>query len=255
MDNVGFIGGGRIVRIFLQAWKNTKTMPSNISIFEPDAKVSGELKKSFENVKLASDIAQAAIADIVFIALHPPVINEKLDVIAQHVNPDSIVMSLAPKVDMEKILAALPGNKVVRMIPNATSFINKGFNPLSFSTALSEVEKNALLELMKPLGNSVEVPESDLEGYAIISAMLPTYFWPQWNTIIELGDEMGIEKEAARRSVKETLHASIELMFDSNLDYQEISDLIPVKPLSKVETEINENIKEQLLGLYHKIKP
>jgi len=255
MDSIGFLGGGRIVRIFLQAWKNSKSMPSNISIFETDSKVAEDLKKSFENINIVSGFANAVAADIVFIALHPPVIKEKLVEIAEHLKSDAIVISLAPKIDIDKMIVKLPGNKVVRMIPNATSYINRGFNPICFSKEFKEVEKNKVLELLKPLGDTIEVPESELEGYAIISAMLPTYFWPQWKTMIELGEEMGIETQDARTSIKETLLASIELMFDSDLNYESMSDLIPVKPLVKVEDQINQSITEQLLSLYQKIKP
>jgi pyrroline-5-carboxylate reductase len=255
MKNIGFIGGGRIVRIFLQGWKNANTMPSNISVFEPDSIVAKDLKKSFENINLVSELANAAAADIVFLALHPPVIKEKFIEISEIVNSDSIVISLAPKIDMAKMIEVLPGKKVLRMIPNATSYVNKGFNPLCFSKDVSIEEKENILSMMKPLGETVEVPEKDLEGYAIISAMLPTYFWPQWKTLVELGEKMGLEPEAARESIKETLHASVDLMLDSGFDYEFVSDLIPLKPLAKVEDEINQIIAEQLFALYQKIKP
>ncbi len=255
MKTIGFIGGGRVVRIFLQAWKNANFAPEQVTVYETNTDVAKALKNSFEHVDIASDLKSAASAEVVVIALHPPAIKEHLQTIAEAVSPDTIVVSLAPKVDIPKMQAVLPGKKVVRIIPNATSFINKGFNPLSFAPDLSTAEKDEVLRFMQPLGQAVEVHESELEGYAIISAMLPTYFWTQWKTMLQLAGEMNIKEDAARKSVRDTLHAAIDLMFDSNLDYEEMSDLIPVKPLAKVETEINEKIKEQLMGLYQKIKP
>jgi pyrroline-5-carboxylate reductase len=255
MDNIGFIGGGRIVKIFLQAWKNVKAMPSNISILEKDSEIGHDLKNSFGNISLVSELSDLSSCNVLFIALHPPVIKEMLEEIAKIVDEDAIIISLAPKIDIAKMRSVLGSEKIVRMIPNATSYINKGFNPLCFSSGISSSERNEFLKVMKPLGDNVEVLESDLEGYAIISAMLPTYFWPQWKTILEMSKEMGIDEAEAKKSVQDTLHAAIDLMFASNLDYETMSDLIPVKPLANVEKQINESITEQLLSLYQKIKP
>ena len=72
--------------------------------------------------------------------------------------------------------SVIPSKKLVRMIPNATSYICKGYNPVSFYKSILPEEKVYLLDLLKALGKTFEVDEIKLEGYAIISAMLPTYF-------------------------------------------------------------------------------
>jgi pyrroline-5-carboxylate reductase len=81
------------------------------------------------------------------------------------VRKDSVVVSLAPKVTISAITQALGGfSRIVRMIPNAPSIINQGYNPVCFSMEFSEPERETLGKLFRLLGHAPEVPESHLGG-------------------------------------------------------------------------------------------
>ena len=148
----------------------------------------------------------------------------------------------------------LASKNIARMIPNATSYINEGFNPICFSPEFSLPEKQSLNELLMLLGKTFEVEESKLEAYAIISAMLPTYFWFQWKEMQTIGLQMGLEEVESKNAVQETLLAAINLFYNSKLSPEEVIDLIPVKPIGENEAEINVIYETKLLGLYEKIK-
>lgn len=94
-----------------------------------------------------------------------------------------------------------------------------------------------------------------LESYAVVSAMLPTYFWFQWKKMIDIGVETGMTEHESKEAVRQTLLSSIHLMFDSGLGYEQVTDLIPVKPIGDHEEEINQLLEKKLLSLYMKIKP
>jgi pyrroline-5-carboxylate reductase len=145
--------------------------------------------------------------------------------------------------------------KIARLIPNATSFINEGYNPVCFSSDFSGSEKKQLLELLKLMGNTFEVSEEKLESYAIMSAMLPTYFWFQWKELAEIGKKIGLSEKESNSSINDTLIASLNLMFKSGLSPQEVMDLIPIKPIGEHELQITEIYNTRLIGLYDKIKP
>jgi len=99
------------------------------------------------------------------------------------------------------------------------------------------------------------VEESKLEAYAIVSAMLPTYFWFQWKEIQDLGLQMGLNETESKETVQETLRAAIDLFFNSGLDYQDVIDLIPVRPIGEHEKQISDIYQGKLMGLFQKIKP
>jgi pyrroline-5-carboxylate reductase len=254
-NSLGFIGGGRITKILLQAFANKQQIFSRVVVFDTNADVLNKLKEQFPDIEIAANLQQVAQQSTVFIALHPPMIMETLEKIANDVDGNALVVSLAPKITIEKIVSKLKSRNIVRMIPNATSYINEGYNPVTFADEFDQDDKPAVLNMLQILGNTFEVAESKLEAYAILSAMLPTYFWFQWNELGKLGLQMGLTEEESKSSVQKTLVAAINLMFNSGLPPEKVIDLIPVKPIGENEAQIIEIYQTKLIGLFGKIKP
>lgn len=253
--SLGFIGGGRVTRILLHAFQKRNAIFSKVIVSDSNQEVTKQLKAQFPEIQI--DVTPVAAAqDIVFISLHPPVIMDTLELIKGSINSDSIVISLSPKITISKISSVLNRTEnIVRLIPNATSYINEGYNPVCFSSGFPEDKKYQLLNLLKYLGNTFEVQESKLEAYAIMSAMLPTYFWFQWSELQSIGLQIGLTETECRESIQETLTGAVNLMYKSGLTSSEVIDLIPVKPIGDMETQITGIYRSKLPGLFEKIKP
>ena len=255
LKSLGFIGGGRITRIILQALTNKQFDLSSVVVCDTNPAVLKLLGKQFPQIQMTDSCESAARQEIVFIALHPPVIMETLEQIKATVSLKTQVVSCAPKISIEKIASTLATKNIARIIPNATSFINEGYNPVTFSAQFSSTESHSLLEILKLLGKTFEVEESKLEAYALVSAMLPTYFWFQWKEMQKLGQQMGMDDVESKVTVQQTLLAAISLFYDSELNNDEVMDLIPVKPIGEHETQISEIYQSKLMGLFQKIRP
>lgn len=253
--SIGFIGGGRVTKILLQGFKNKNVKFGKVVVTDTNPEVLANLKKLFPEVE-SSDAASASSQDIVFIALHPPVVMDTLELVKNDVKADAIVVSLAPKINLPKLSMKLGHVKnLARLIPNATSYINEGYNPVTFASGFDPSDKKEVLDLLSSLGTTPEVSEEKLESYAIMSAMLPTYFWFQWRELAEIGGKIGLSDEESKKSIYETIIASLNLMYKSGLSASEVIDLIPVKPIGDHEPEISEIYNSKLIALFEKIKP
>ena len=255
LSSIGFIGGGRITKIILQALSNKQIELSSVQVCDTNPEVLKALQQQFPKIQTSGSAESASKQAIVFIALHPPVIMETLNQIKTSVSEKTQVVSLAPKISIEKIASTLATKNIARMIPNATSYINEGYNPVSFSKEFPASDKQTLLGIFNTMGNTFEVEESKLEAYAIVSAMLPTYFWFQWKEMQDLGSQMGLNDSESIETVQQTLLAAINLLYNSGLNYNEVIDLIPVKPIGEHEAQISEIYQSRLMGLFQKIKP
>jgi len=197
----------------------------------------------------------AALRDIIFLAVHPPAVETVLSEIKDVLRPESVVVSLAPKWSMDAIAARLNGfRRIVRAIPNAPSIINQGFNPIAFTPDFPESEKRDLLPLFMALGTCPEVDEKKLEAYAILTAMGPTYFWPQLQEMRLLGESFGLSAEETVEGLTRMMEGSLNTIFRSSLSYDAVVDLIPVKPLGEDEPAFREAYRTKLRGLYEKLK-
>jgi pyrroline-5-carboxylate reductase len=74
---IGFVGGGRITRIFLEGWRRANALPANVLVSDCNADTLAKLQAQFPGVQTTGDSHAAAAQDIVFLAVHPPVIKNQ----------------------------------------------------------------------------------------------------------------------------------------------------------------------------------
>lgn len=254
--SLGFIGGGRITRIFLQAFQNANVNFEKIVIFDVNETALSNLKNKFPQVSVTGNINEAVNAELVILAVHPPVTLETLEKIKGKVRAESMLLSLVPKFTIEKTSVLLGGFKnVARMNPSASTIVNKGVNPVAFSLLFDDAKKNALLELFQPLGYMPEISDSKIEAYAVVSAMGHTYFNFQLQKLKELAVSFGMDDDEAAKAISKMLWGTTETLFNSGLTYTEVADLVPVKPMAEVEETIKGYYDLFIIGIYNKIKP
>jgi len=252
---IGYIGGGRVTRIILEGFRKKEIEFKEVLVSDVSPDVLDSLKNKFPEITVSSNNQLPASCDVVFIALHPPAVIPVLEEIKPVLRQDAVFISLAPKISMSKIAEKLGGfSRIVRMIPNACSIINRGYNPLAFSPSLDEPEKKDLQKILAVLGDCPEVDEDKLEAYAVVAAMGPTYLWFQLYELEKIGTTFGLTPQEARRAVSFMAEGSAKTMLDSGLSPEEVFDLIPVKPLGEEEEKIKEIYGVRLNALFVKLK-
>jgi len=254
---IGFIGGGRVTRIFLEGWKRANALPDKIVVSDCNAEALAKLKARFPGIEtVPGNSGAAASQDIVFLAVHPPVMAEVASGIKGAVKAGALVVSLAPKFTISKLTELLGGfARLARVIPNAPSVVDFGFNPVAFGPALTAADKAELTGLLAPLGECPEVAEAKLEGYALLTGMGPTYLWFQLQALREVAAGFGLSDAEVVPAMKRMVCGAARTLLESGLTPAEVMDLIPVKPLAEMEPQVAEMYRTRLPALYQKIKP
>lgn len=257
MKTLAFIGGGRITRIFLRAFQNQSLTFNRIFVYDINQENLNKLKAEFPRIEISHDnLQECANSDLLFLALHPPVFMETLSALKGKIQSNTLVVSLAPKITMEKMSIALDGHKnLARMNPSASTVINKGVNPVTFDKECSATLKQDFMNIFGQLGYTPEVDESKIEAYAVISAMGHTYFFFQLNKLKELATSFGMDDKEAQTAITEMIAGTTHTLFNSGLPYSEVSDLVPVRPMAEVEETIKGYFDQYLTGIFNKIKP
>jgi pyrroline-5-carboxylate reductase len=253
---IGFIGGGRITRIFLEGWTRAQQVPASITVSDPNAETLTKLKARFPAIRTTPDSAQAAAGEIVFLAVHPPAMAEATAAIKGALKPNTLVVWLAPKFTLAKLAGLLGGfARLARVIPNAPSVVNFGFDPVAFAPVLSTADKREITNLLAPLGECPEVAEDKLEAYAVLTAMGPTFLWFQLQALREVVASFGLSEAEIAPALKRMVCGSARTLLESGLTPGEVMDLIPVKPLADMEAQVSEMYRTRLPAIYQKIKP
>jgi pyrroline-5-carboxylate reductase len=255
-STVGFIGGGRIVQVILGGWQRAGYKPADVVISEPNEEVLSKLKRQFPIVRGTPEAASLlGQMEVVFVAVHPPAVVNALELLTEHLSPDCVVVSLAPKVLVAQLSAGLGGfSRIARTIPNAPSLVGAGFNPVHFGPGLDEAGRERVLALLRPLGESPVVPEDHLEAYAVLTAMGPTYIWFQLQQLRELGQSFGLPLVDVDTGLAAMVLGAVPTLFRSGLTTEEVMDLVPVKPMHEDEEVIRTAYKNRLTTIYAKLK-
>jgi len=253
---LGFIGAGRVTKIMLEGFKRAGKLPQQIVVSDLSQDGLDTLKRDFPNIDtVLNDNKKPCVQDVIFMALHPPTMSEVLDDIRLFISQNAIIVSLAPKISIDKISEYLGGFKrIIRLLPNAPSIVNAGFNPTVFSSVFAVEEKEDILSLFRVLGECPEVKEETIEAYAITIAMGPTYLWFQLDELRKLGESFGLTSDDLQGGLKQMVIGAAKTMFESGLSATEVMDLIPVKPLAEDEAGIRSLYEAKLGALFNKLK-
>jgi pyrroline-5-carboxylate reductase len=251
---VGFIGGGRVARVLVGGWNHAGGLSLEVLVNEPDDAAFARLAESCSEVHRSS-FEHVAAADVVFLALHPPVLASIVPALRPCLNARAIVVSLAPKIPLSTLTAGLGTARLVRMIPNAPSIIGCGYNPVTFAGGLDATARESLSALFSPWGIWPVVEERDLEAYAVLTGMGPTYFWFQWQALREVAGQMGMTPIRADDALRHMLDGAMATLLQSGLPPASVMDLIPVRPLEAIELSVTAAYRETLPALYAKIRP
>lgn len=251
---IGFLGGGRITRILLGGLTRAGKMPINIIVADTSGEALSRLRSQFTHITPAESIRQAAGQDIVFLALHPPVIPDTLKDIRDSLKASAILISLAPKPSIAKLSEMLGGfQRIARLLPSAPSIVNKGYNPVVFSPALTNNEKEGLISFFSLFGDCFEVAEEKVAAYAVCITGGPNYLWFQLYELMELGKSFGLSKQEAERGIAGMVQGAVATMLNAGLSPEEVMDLIPMKPFAEEEARIKSIYRSKIGDLYQKL--
>jgi pyrroline-5-carboxylate reductase len=254
--SIGFVGGGRVATIIVAGLDRAGQRPPRVVVSDPSPTALEALGGRVPGIELTSDNVVAATCDVVFLAVHPPVIREVAAQIAPHLRPDAVVISLAPKLTLGGLVGMFGGfDRIVRVIPNAPSIVGAGYNPVCFGPGVDITAHQVVLDLLDPLGECPQVAEADLEPYAILTAMGPTYLWFQLYELLDQAASSGLDRETAQRSLRAMVEGTLATMEQSGLPAAEVMDLVAIRPLGEGEASVLELYRSNLPPLLARLRP
>jgi pyrroline-5-carboxylate reductase len=253
---IGIVGGGRVTRILLGGWARAGRMQAEVVVADPDADARARLLRDHPSVRVTATAEDAAVADCVLLAVHPPVVPAALDALRGRLRADALVVYLGSKVTLARMRERLHGHgPLARVIPNAPSMVGAGHNPHAFAAEAVGVQRELLRGLFEPLGRWIEVDERLLEPYVLLTGMGPTYLWPQLQQLLDSARGMGLDDAAARAALEDMVVGAVRTLLHDGLPPEDTMDLVPVRPLDPDMPAILDAYRGRLAEVLARIRP
>jgi pyrroline-5-carboxylate reductase len=162
-------------------------------------------------------------ARIVLVAVKPYMVADLLPEIADALEPDAIVVSVAAGVRIATFEAALPeGVAVIRSMPNTPAVVGRAVTGLSAGSRSSAADLALVRSLFETVGTVLEVPESQLDALSTISGSGPAYVFYLIEQLTRTAIGKGFTPEQADLLVRETFAGSTALLDATGEDPAEL---------------------------------
>ena len=138
-----------------------------------------------------------------------------------------LVVSILAGKKLSSLARAFPrARNLVRTMPNTPGQIGAGITAWSSRERLTDHDSSTVKALLDALGQSVEVPESDLDAVTGVSGSGPAYVFEFAAALRDAAEAAGLSRGIAEKLAVETLLGSARLLAQKNIDPEILRDQV-----------------------------
>jgi len=189
---------------------------------EKAAALASETVQSFATDDAPSANRDAVVgARIVLVGVKPAMVPDLLREIADVLEPDAIVVSVAAGVTLATMEAIVPG-AVLRAMPNTPAVVGRGVTGLAAGSRSTADDLAVVNALFATVGSVLEVPEGKIDALGTISGSGPAYVFFLIEQLTRTAVDLGFTPEQAAIMVNDTFLGASELLAASGEDPAEL---------------------------------
>ncbi len=170
-----------------------------------------------------ANIAAVKGARIVLLGVKPAMIPDVLKEVAEALEPDAIVVSVAAGVTTATMEALVPESiAVLRAMPNTPATVGRGVTGLCAGSRSTPTQLDLVTALFETVGTVVVVPESKIDALSTISGSGPAYVFLLIEELVKTAITMGFSLDDATTMVTTTFLGASELLVASGKSPSEL---------------------------------
>jgi pyrroline-5-carboxylate reductase len=227
MTTLSFIGAGNMAEAMLRGLIRGKHFaPDSIIASGPREERMRELRESY-SISTTTNNRDAAKSDIVVLSVKPQILGRVLGEIADVLNPDALVISIAAGVPVAAIQARVaPGTRVVRAMPNTPALVDAAATAIAGGEHARESDLADAKRIFDAIGITVIVEESQLDAITGLSGSGPAYVFLILEALSDAGVKVGLSRRTAQLLAAQTLLGSAKLLLETNEHPGKLKDMV-----------------------------
>lgn len=197
-----------------------------------------------------ANIAAVKGARIVLLGVKPTMIPDVLREVADAVEPDAILVSVAAGVTTATMEALVPVSvAVLRAMPNTPATVGRGVTGLCAGSRSTSDQLNLVSTLFETVGTVIVVPENKIDALSTISGSGPAYVFLLIEELVKTAISMGFSLDDASTMVTNTFLGASELLAASGKSPSELR-LQVTSPNGTTERAVAELQKADLAAVF-----
>lgn len=235
---IGFIGGGAMAEALAGGLVGAGVAPALITIAEPRAERRAQLSERLGVATHSDNPLVVRTSDLVVLAVKPNIVAEALGDLAASIPAEDgldlarpLWVSVAAGVRLEAIGTHLGAEaRIVRAMPNTPALVQAGATAIVGNASTTPSDLDAAQALFESVGSVWRAErEAHLDAVTGLSGSGPAYVFLFIEALIDAGEKVGLDRNAARSLALQTVFGAAKLACESELDPAELREQVSSK--------------------------
>ncbi len=229
---IGFIGAGNMAHAMIKGMvQSGKVNPGKIYVSSRTSQKPQKLRELY-NIQVCEQNEEVVeTCDVVILAMKPQDLRATIEPMRSVFNDKQIIISLAAGLRLETLEKILPQCRIIRLMPNTPSLIQKGSIGCIVDDESDEFLRDLVEDLFSCLGSVYHLDtEEQFESFMIACSSGTGFiyelmmYWQEWL------EERGFDEAVSRRMTQEVFLGAA-LMAQVNIDQglEELQDKVTSK--------------------------
>lgn len=229
---IGFIGAGNMAHAMIKGMvQSGKVNPGKIYVSSRTSQKPQKLRELY-NIQVCEQNEEIVeTCDVVILAMKPQDLRATIEPMRSVFNDKQIIISLAAGLRLETLEKILPQCRIIRLMPNTPSLIQKGSIGCIVDDESDEFLRDLVEDLFSCLGSVYHLDtEEQFESFMIACSSGTGFiyelmmYWQEWL------EERGFDEAVSRRMTQEVFLGAA-LMAQANIDQglEELQDKVTSK--------------------------
>ncbi len=252
---LGIIGAGNMAEAIIRGLVEHGNIPAKRIVASDISEDRRYVMADATKITCIDDNKIPAGCEKVILAVKPQVMGDVLDEIADSVNDDALVISIAAGITSKFINEKLNGRgRIVRVMPNTPMLVKAGMSAIAAGPGATEDALVWTEELFKLCGKTVRIDEDLIDAVIAVSGSGPAYFFYLVEAMIQAGIAEGLDETTAKLLAVQTCKGAAELMISTGEKPEELRRRV-TSPGGTTEAAIKSMddscVKDSLINAMH----
>jgi pyrroline-5-carboxylate reductase len=227
MTALSFIGAGNMAEAMIRGLLRGNVFAAgDVVASGPRPERMRELAEAY-GIGTTMNNREAATARIVVLSVKPQILSKVLDEIADAIDPEALVLSIAAGVPVAAIQARLPGGtRVVRAMPNTPALVDAAATAIAGGEHARPSDLDDAKRIFDSIGITVVLDESLLDAVTGLSGSGPAYVFLILEALSDAGVKVGLSRRTAQLLAAQTLLGSAKLLLETNEHPGRLKDMV-----------------------------
>ncbi len=214
---IGFIGVGKMAEAILSGLKHLDNV-DNIMALEINVQRQEYIADTY-GIQFPEPDNFFSKSDIIILAVKPQNLENAVKTYRDSWPKlkDKIIISIVAGASAYHLQTLLqtPEIPIVRVMPNTPAIIGHGAAGIAFPENLEQNKEQMLLSILKGLGETIVVPEYQMNAITALSGSGPAYVYTFIQAMIDSGILLGLTGEQARKLAIQTVIGSAQMLIET----------------------------------------